>query len=147
MVGGVITFFLVVKLNSLTPQLQLAYCVVSHRLFVPASLKSEDSPVSWVGYHRSRGDSSRGIPILVGGILTNFCQYYLLELRKSFSIRVLSLFFSIFHPTHLWDLKYLVNKSFVLGGGGGTRTQDLWVLSRTHYPLHYGDAAFIINIY
>ena len=64
-----------------------------------------------------------------------------MELRKSFSIRVLSLFFSIFHPTHLWDLKYLENRSFVLGGGGGTRTQDLWVVSRTHYPLHYGDAA------
>ena len=58
----------------------------------------------------------------------------------------MSLFFSIFHPTHLWESKYLVNKSFVLGGGGGARTQDLWVLSRTHYPLHYGDTAKMLSL-
>ena len=101
LVGGVITF-LVVKLNSLTPQLQLAYCVVSHRLFVPASLKSEDSPVSWVVYHRSRGDSSKGIPILVGGIFDQFLSILFIGTPKEF-----------FYPCFVIIFQYFSSHAFV----------------------------------
>ena len=64
-----------------------------------------------------------------------------MELREEFFYPCIVIIFQYFHPTHLWDSKYLVNKSFVLGGGGGARTQVLWVSSPTHYPLHYSDAA------
>ena len=67
LVGGVSQFF-VVNWIPLLLNFNWLYCVVSHRLFVPASLKSEDSTVSWVAYHRSWGDSSREFPSLVGGI-------------------------------------------------------------------------------
>ena len=55
-------------------------------------------------------------------------------------------YFSVFfHPTHSWDVKHLVNKSFVLCGGTGIRTQDTWVSSPMRCPLHYGCAALMLS--